>query len=630
MSPTAEPAAPKVLGYEILGVLGRAGWAWSTRHGTWRRNALWPSRWWRGRRTRRTRTNWPTRFRIEAEAVAAACSTPTSSRSSRSVRPADIRTVRWSSSRVATSPPRSPANRWPPVKRPGWSRWKRRGQCSWLHSRNVVHRDLKPSNILLAADGTPRISDFGLARQMDSDSGETQAGAVMGTPSYMAPEQASGQAHEAGPAADVYALGAILYACLTGRPPFQGRTTVETLDQVRTQEPLPPSRVQARVPLDLENVCLKCLRKEPENRYSSAAELADDLGRFLRGEPVQARPVGRVERGWARVQAQPRPGSCGARFRGGGSDDRAGLSPPPYSPFGRKRRQPMRSTPVARPTNAPPRPLPPSRTPTGTPTRLAPASAWRTTAPTIRTFACSSKPLGEESNRLRSRTARTSASHEKTGWPLSDAGSEWNYWNRQTSLRVLTFCRTPPPAVGCVAFSPNGELLASGGPDPANDSISLKIWSARTAEEIHSLPGGGRRLRGLAFSPDGKRLSSASEENVARIWDVETGKAVCRWLEATPVMSWSWLIVPTDNTSRRAGAISPSDFGTRPRGKGRARPAGCQSHSDPFASRSAATARVWRREGSGDNALRASGSRRDRRDPAYPAWPLGTDPDRCL
>jgi serine/threonine protein kinase len=158
----------------------------------------------------------------------------------------------------------------------------------YAHSQGVVHRDLKPANVLLTADGTPKVTDFGLAK-FDEDSSQTQSGQVLGTPSYMAPEQAEGRA-DVGPAADVWALGAILYDLLTGRPPFAGSSVVDTLGMVRTREPVPPGQL-ARVPRDLETICLKCLQKDPARRYESAAALADDLDRYREGKPILARPV---------------------------------------------------------------------------------------------------------------------------------------------------------------------------------------------------------------------------------------------------------------------------------------------------------------------------------------------------
>jgi serine/threonine-protein kinase len=160
------------------------------------------------------------------------------------------------------------------------------------HEKGVVHRDLKPSNILVMADGCPKISDFGLARQTEQAAGLTLSGLPVGTPSYMSPEQARGETHVLGPSVDVYALGALLYELLTGRPPFRADSSQATLKQVIMQEAVPPTRLNNGIPRDLETICLKCLQKEPRERYASAADLRDDVRRFLKNEPLVARPVG--------------------------------------------------------------------------------------------------------------------------------------------------------------------------------------------------------------------------------------------------------------------------------------------------------------------------------------------------
>ena len=176
----------------------------------------------------------------------------------------------------------------------------------FAHNHSILHRDLKPANVLLTSDGVPKITDFGLAKKLEGDSGQTKDGSIMGTPSYMAPEQARGELKNLGPSADIYSLGAMLYEMLVGRPPFLGTTPFETILQVIKEEPVPPSRLIGKLPPDVETICLKCLQKEPAKRYATAELLAEDCRRFVAGEPILSRPISSVERAWRWCRRNPR------------------------------------------------------------------------------------------------------------------------------------------------------------------------------------------------------------------------------------------------------------------------------------------------------------------------------------
>ncbi len=176
----------------------------------------------------------------------------------------------------------------------------------FAHQRQIVHRDLKPANVMITVDGVPKVTDFGLAKAVECDDTHTRSGTILGSPSYMAPEQARGDIHAVGPLSDQYGVGAILYELLTGRPPFQGASILDTLDQVQSREPVHPTQLAPSVPVDLETICLKALQKEPTKRYEDCGALADDVSRFLKGEPILARPVSNAERFLRWCQRNPR------------------------------------------------------------------------------------------------------------------------------------------------------------------------------------------------------------------------------------------------------------------------------------------------------------------------------------
>jgi WD40 repeat protein/tRNA A-37 threonylcarbamoyl transferase component Bud32 len=375
----------------------------------------------------------------------------------------------------------------------------------YAHVRGIIHRDLKPANVLLDEEDQPKITDFGLAKVLQSDSGQTRTGAVVGTPSYMAPEQARAR-KDVGPACDVYSLGAILYELLTGSPPFRGETALATLALVADKDPVAPRLLNPRVDRDLETVCLKCLEKDPARRYASAEALAEDLRRYLDGEPISARRLGAAGRAlkWARRRPAAAALLAVSLVAVAGFMVFQGVS------AGTERH--LREEAEASAHDA---------------LRSERKAKLREEG---------MRHLLYLSQMQQAQHLWSAADLDGAERILRQAGArqdlpdlrDWEWYFLQALCRGRGTLPGHPGRATSVAFRPDGRVLATAGGQPSRPG-EVTLWDVATGRLLRTLPSAhADMIAGVAFSPDGKYLATASDDRTVGLWDAATGKALAR------------------------------------------------------------------------------------------------------